>query len=114
MYLVYWFDVSWTGLSEVSGEAGVQVYHAGTKLEGNLFLTSGGRVMAVTVTDSSLVAAAAKAMVTASKISFEGAFFRKDIASKAITRSAHWTYFSCVWPLIAKSCARRSVFWLAV
>ncbi|XP_071525374.1 trifunctional purine biosynthetic protein adenosine-3 isoform X1 [Panulirus ornatus] len=77
-----------TGLSKVLQEVGVQVYHAGTKLEGNLFVTSGGRVMAVTVTDSSLVAAAAKATKTASKISFEGAFFRKDIASKAIARSS--------------------------
>ncbi|XP_045623812.2 trifunctional purine biosynthetic protein adenosine-3 [Procambarus clarkii] len=75
-----------TGLPEALKESGVRVYHAGTKLEGNTLVTSGGRVLAVTVTDPSLVAAASKATMIASKVSFEGAFFRKDIAAKAIAR----------------------------
>lgn len=75
-----------TGLSEVSKSPGVQVYHAGTKHEDNTLVTSGGRVLAITVTDPSLAAAASKVTVAASKVTFEGAFFRKDIAAKAIAR----------------------------
>ncbi|KAK7071754.1 hypothetical protein SK128_016170, partial [Halocaridina rubra] len=75
-----------TGLEEVSKEPGVMVYHAGTKMDGNTLVTSGGRVLAVTVTNSTLSAAANKATASASKISFEGAFFRKDIAAKAFNR----------------------------
>ncbi|KAK8752887.1 hypothetical protein OTU49_008099, partial [Cherax quadricarinatus] len=75
-----------TGLSEVSKSPGVQVYHAGTKHEDNTLVTSGGRVLAITVTDPSLAAAASKVTMAASKVTFEGAFFRKDIAAKAIAR----------------------------
>ncbi|XP_042214369.1 trifunctional purine biosynthetic protein adenosine-3-like isoform X2 [Homarus americanus] len=77
-----------TGLSDVCEEAGVQVYHAGTKLDGKRLVTSGGRVLAVAVTDPSLVTAVAKATMTASRVMFDGVFFRRDIAAKAIARYA--------------------------
>lgn len=77
-----------TGVEDVIKEEDVRVYHAGTKLEGDVLVTSGGRVLAVTVTDSTLPAAAAKATDASSKITFDGAFFRKDIAAKAFNRSA--------------------------
>ncbi|XP_064089337.1 trifunctional purine biosynthetic protein adenosine-3-like [Macrobrachium nipponense] len=76
-----------TGVEEVSKEEGVRVYQAGTKMEHGNLVTSGGRVLAVTVTESSLASAASKATEAASRIAFEGAFFRKDIAAKAVTRS---------------------------
>lgn len=69
-------------------DASVRVYHAGTKLDGDALVTSGGRVLAVTVTDRSLAAAAAKATAAAAKVHFDGVFYRRDIAAKAITRSA--------------------------
>lgn len=77
------------GVEDVTkDDASVRVYHAGTKLDSDALVTSGGRVLAVTVTDRSLAAAAAKATGVAGKIHFDGVFYRKDIAAKAITRSA--------------------------
>lgn len=77
-----------TGVSEVDSEAGVQVIHAGTKLEGNTLLTSGGRVLAVVVTGPALKEAAARATQLAGRITFEGATFRRDIAGRATAATA--------------------------
>lgn len=78
-----------TGAEDVTkSDASVRVYHAGTKLDGDALVTSGGRVLAVTVTDRSLAAAAAKATAAAAKVHFDGVFYRRDIAAKAITRHA--------------------------
>ncbi|MPC35524.1 Trifunctional purine biosynthetic protein adenosine-3 [Portunus trituberculatus] len=72
-----------TGVEEVSGEAGVQVIHAGTKREGDTLVTSGGRVLAVVVTGTVLKDTAARATQLARRITFEGATFRRDIAARA-------------------------------
>lgn len=57
------------------------VYHAGTKLSDGKLVTSGGRVIGVTAVGSSLKDAAEKAYKDVQKISFSGAFYRKDIAA---------------------------------
>ncbi|XP_063846345.1 trifunctional purine biosynthetic protein adenosine-3-like isoform X2 [Scylla paramamosain] len=72
-----------TGVDEVSGEAGVQVIHAGTKREGSSLVTSGGRVLAVVVTGAALRDTADRATQLAGRITFEGATFRRDIAARA-------------------------------
>ncbi|XP_068249737.1 trifunctional purine biosynthetic protein adenosine-3 [Palaemon carinicauda] len=76
-----------TGVEEVSKEEGVRVYQAGTKMENGNLVTSGGRVLAVTVIESALPSAALRATEAASRIVFEGAFYRKDVAAKAFDRS---------------------------
>ncbi|KAG0715113.1 Trifunctional purine biosynthetic protein adenosine-3 [Chionoecetes opilio] len=71
-----------TGIDEVTKEKAAQVIHAGTKMAGDTLLTSGGQVLAVMVTDKALGQAAAMATQLAGRIAFEGATFRKDIASR--------------------------------
>lgn len=61
------------------------IYHAGTKKENGKILTNGGRVLGITsvVNNSNLKLAKEKAYDAISKISFDGMYFREDIAEKA-------------------------------
>ena len=59
--------------------AGVEIFHAGTKLEGGKILTSGGRVLAVTAVADDPESARANAYEAVGKISFEGMRYRSDI-----------------------------------
>ncbi len=61
------------------------VYHAGTKLDGEKFLTAGGRVLGVTATADDLQKALDKAYDAVSEISFENAHFRRDIGKRALS-----------------------------
>lgn len=64
---------------------GCFVYHAGTKLsENGEFLTNGGRVIGVTAKGETLQSALDAAYAGVSKISFDGAHYRKDIGQKAL------------------------------
>lgn len=55
------------------------VFHAGTRHNGTAVLSDGGRVLAITGKGVSLEEARSKAYASASKISWEGFYFRKDI-----------------------------------
>ena len=62
----------------------LMVFHAGTRREGGLLLTNGGRVMAVTaLSEASLQAATEKAYQAVAQIHFDGMHFRRDIARRA-------------------------------
>jgi phosphoribosylamine--glycine ligase len=75
------------GLEEAAKLPDVKVFHAGTKLEtGGMVVTDGGRVLGVTALGDTLADAKARAYEAVSKISFPGAFWRKDISDKAITK----------------------------
>lgn len=75
------------GLAEAAAIPDVKVFHAGTKLEpGGMVVTDGGRVLGVAALGDTLAAAKARAYEAAAKISFPGAFYRKDIADKAIAK----------------------------
>jgi phosphoribosylamine--glycine ligase len=73
-----------TGLDAAGELADVTVFHAGTKLDGNKVVTDGGRVLAVTALDETLAAAKARAYEAVKLIDFPGAFYRTDIADKAL------------------------------
>src|SRR5713226_1144594 len=73
-----------SGLGEAAKLSDVKVFHAGTKLENNLIVTDGGRVLGVTALHDTLAQAKERAYKAVSKISFQGAFYRKDIADKAL------------------------------
>ena len=73
-----------SGLGEAAKLPDVKVFHAGTKIENNLVVTDGGRVLAVTALHDTLVQAKERAYEAISKITFQGAFYRKDIAEKAL------------------------------
>lgn len=67
------------GLDENGQVDGATVYHAGTSYAEGKFATAGGRVLGVTALGADLDAALANAYAAVSKISFDGAHFRKDI-----------------------------------
>jgi phosphoribosylamine--glycine ligase len=72
-----------TGLTAVKENTGVNVFHAGTRVEGDSVVTTGGRVLGVTATGPSLEQAVGLAYDAASKIGFEGMHYRRDIAAPA-------------------------------
>ncbi len=72
-----------TGLSNGQLD-GVTVYHAGTKLQDNELVTSGGRVLGVTALGDTLENALKKSYDAVEKIHFEGAHYRRDIGKRAL------------------------------
>ena len=68
------------GLTGVSDINGVQVFHAGTRLQDGGIVTSGGRVLGVTATAENLDSALASAYEAIARIHFAGMHYRKDIA----------------------------------
>ncbi len=71
-----------SGLDENGQAQGVTVYHAGTKLENGKFLTNGGRVLGVTALGETLEEALKKAYAAVEGITFDGAFYRRDIGRR--------------------------------
>jgi phosphoribosylamine--glycine ligase len=65
-----------TGLNNVEGSI---VFHAGTKLDGDTLVTSGGRVLAVSSYGNSKDEALRQSWENIAKIDFEGKYFRRDI-----------------------------------
>tara|TARA_B100000287_G_scaffold354758_1_gene345121 strand:+ start:1039 stop:2307 length:1269 start_codon:yes stop_codon:yes gene_type:complete len=63
---------------------GVKLFHAGTKLDKDKVLTSGGRVFCATALGKNLKEAQSKAYNLVNSVSFNGAFCRKDIGYKGI------------------------------
>ena len=69
-----------SGLDSASHVPGVSVFHAGTSmLVPGEYYTAGGRVLGVTATGEDLAKALSVAYEAASKISFDGMQFRRDI-----------------------------------
>lgn len=62
----------------------MKLFHAGTKLENDKILTSGGRVFCATALGDNLKDAQTKAYNLVNSVSFNGAFYRKDIGYKGI------------------------------
>ncbi len=73
-----------TGLQEVRQLENVMVFHAGTKKQNGDLLTNGGRVLGVTALGRTIADAKTRAYQAVDKIQFEGAYYRRDIADKAI------------------------------
>ena len=71
-------------LGDAESRADVTVYHAGTALQDGRLVTSGGRVLGVTATGEDLPAALEKAYAAVREVSFEGAFYRRDIGARAL------------------------------
>ncbi|MDP2983770.1 MAG: phosphoribosylamine--glycine ligase [Candidatus Latescibacter sp.] len=78
------FPVS--GLKEAGEEKNVKVFHAGTALEESRIVTAGGRVLGVTAWSDSLLEARNCAYSAVDKISFQDAFYRKDIGYRALQK----------------------------
>jgi len=63
-----------------------RLFHAGTKLEGEQAVTSGGRVLCVTALGDSLKVARTRAYEAVDAIRFDGMQFRKDIGHRALKK----------------------------
>jgi phosphoribosylamine--glycine ligase len=72
------------GLNDLDKD--VMVFHAGTKEENGKILTNGGRVLGVTAVGQDLSQAVAKAYTNIEKIYFQDMHYRKDIATRAISK----------------------------
>ena len=77
-----------SGLADAEKIEGVSVFHAGTAKVDDRIVTSGGRVLNVTAVAPELEQSIFLAYQAASKISFEGARYRSDIAHNAIKKPA--------------------------
>ena len=74
------------GLEHASELQDVMVFHAATKQQNGDIVTDGGRVLGVTALGATIAAAKARAYGAVDRIQFEGAYYRHDIADKAIQR----------------------------
>ncbi|MDO6822483.1 phosphoribosylamine--glycine ligase [Marinobacter sp. 1_MG-2023] len=74
-----------SGLPETETE-GEKAFHAGTTLNGNQVVTSGGRVLCATALGNTVTEAQQRAYALAEKIRWDGVFYRNDIAYRAIAR----------------------------
>ena len=75
-----------TGIEEAEKVPGVAVFHAGTTKQDDAYFTSGGRVFGVTARAPNLEIAVKIAYEAVGKISFGGAYYRKDIAARALKK----------------------------
>lgn len=71
------------GLDQDFG-AGVEVFHAGTALQGNQLVSNGGRVLNVTALGVTVKDAQTRAYVAADAIDFADGFCRRDIGWRAL------------------------------
>ena len=76
-----------TGIEDAESVEGVKVFHSGTSRIGDAYYTAGGRVLGVTASAAELSSAVKRAYEAVSKIRFEGAHYRKDIAARALKKS---------------------------
>ena len=77
-----------TGLDAANAVKDTVVFHAGTALEGDKVVASGGRVLGVTALGDSVETAINTAYEACGKICFKDCFMRKDIGAKALKRMA--------------------------
>src|SRR5690606_35136396 len=74
-----------SGLSQAEPE-GVKTIHAVTQASNGQLLTQGGRVLCVTALGDTVTAAQQRAYQRVAGIQWNGAYYRKDIAYRAIAR----------------------------
>ncbi len=74
------------GLDVARGLAGVQIFHAGTRRDGDRLLADGGRVLNVTALGATVGEAQERAYQAIAKIDWPGGFCRSDIGWRAVLR----------------------------
>ncbi len=73
-----------SGLDQAAQLKDVVVFHAGTAEKDGDIVTAGGRVLGVTALGDTIADAKTRAYEAAGTIDFDGAYYRRDIADKAI------------------------------
>ncbi|AHB48771.1 phosphoribosylamine--glycine ligase [Hyphomicrobium nitrativorans NL23] len=74
------------GLDAARAVEGVEIFHAGTKRDGERILADGGRVLNVTALGATVAEAQARAYEAIAKIDWPGGFCRRDIGWRAVAR----------------------------
>jgi phosphoribosylamine--glycine ligase len=75
-----------SGIAEAEKLPGVTIFHAGTSLKDGQIIATGGRVLNVTATGTTVAEAQARAYAAVSKIHWDGCFYRRDIGWRALNR----------------------------
>ncbi len=75
-----------TGIDQAESVEGVKVFHAGTTQRDGAYFTAGGRVLGVSARGADLKTAVDSAYEAVSRISFDGAYYRKDIAARGLKK----------------------------
>ena len=70
-------------ISLVEEGADELIFHAGTRAEGSILVTSGGRVLTACARGASVAEAKARAVALAGRLTWRGRHFREDIGAKA-------------------------------
>ena len=76
------------GLDDAAKVEGVEIFHAGTKADGNRILANGGRVLNVSAIGKTVREAQARAYEAISRIRWPEGFYRHDIGWRAVEREA--------------------------
>jgi phosphoribosylamine--glycine ligase len=73
-------------LDDAAKVEGVEIFHAGTKADGNRILANGGRVLDVSAIGKTVREAQARAYEAVSRIRWPEGFYRHDIGWRAVER----------------------------
>jgi phosphoribosylamine---glycine ligase len=79
-------DTEIRGLEKAREVPGVEIFHAGTRREGDRLLAAGGRVLCVTARGKTVAEAQARAYEAVHAIDWPGGFYRNDIGWRAVAR----------------------------
>jgi phosphoribosylamine--glycine ligase len=71
---------------DATAPADAKVFHAGTRLDGERVVSSGGRVLTACALGDTIAQARERAYAALAPIRLEGAFFRRDIGHRALAR----------------------------
>jgi phosphoribosylamine--glycine ligase len=74
------------GLDDAASIDGVEIFHAGTKADGERILVNGGRVLNVTATGGTVAEAQRRAYQAVDRVRWPDGFCRRDIGWQAIKR----------------------------
>jgi phosphoribosylamine--glycine ligase len=74
------------GLEAAGAGDGIEIFHAGTKLEGGQLVANGGRVLTICGIGKDLSEARARAYAAVAKIDWPGGFYRSDIGARGLGR----------------------------
>jgi phosphoribosylamine---glycine ligase len=79
-------DTQIRGLEAARAVPGVEIFHAGTRRDGDRLLAAGGRVLGVTARGKTVAEAQARAYEAVHAIDWPGGFYRTDIGWRAVAR----------------------------
>ncbi|MDB5547086.1 MAG: phosphoribosylamine--glycine ligase [Tardiphaga sp.] len=77
------------GLNEAAACEGVEIFHAGTKADGDRVLANGGRVLNICATGKTVKEAQRRAYAAVDRVRWPEGFCRRDIGWRAVEREEH-------------------------